>query len=376
MFEEHGLLNLHDFEARARTVMRKSIFDMVDGGFNDEITYTRTRPAFDSVGLIPRYLKDVSHVDTSTELLGQRISLPVLPAPSAPQIGAHPDGDLATCRAAGTIGTIEIVSHGSDFTIEEVTAAASGPVWCNIFMLKDRDYMRQYVRRAEAAGCTALCWTIDTPSLDMLKEQMLRNPDPQLETLGRWANLIRTEPDGSQIRLDFMQQIDPAATWHDLDWLRSITALPIVVKGVLRADDAQLCVRHGASGIVVSNHGARLVDGMITAIEALPEVVDAVGDRCAVLMDGGIRRGLDVFKALALGATAVLIGRPIWYGLAVGGQAGVEQIFRILQRELAYAMTMSGVAKVEDCNRELVVRVPTLYEAGGFAARWTRDRGL
>ena len=122
--------------------------------------------------------------------------------------------------------------------------------------------------------------------------------------------------------------------------------------------------------------GARLVDGMITAIEALPEVVDAVGDRCTVLMDGGIRRGLDVFKALALGARAVLIGRPIWYGLAVGGQAGVEQVFRILQRELAYAMTMSGVAKVEDCNRELVVRVPTLYEAGGFAARWTRDRGL
>ena len=197
MFEEHGLLNLHDFEARARTVMRKSIFDMVDGGFNDEITYKRTRPAFDSVGLIPRYLKDVSHVDTSTELLGQRISLPVLPAPSAPQIGAHPDGDLATCRAAGAVGTIEIVSHGSDFTIEEVTAAAGGPVWCNIFMLKDRDYMRQYVRRAEAAGCTALCWTIDTPSLDMLKEQMLRNPDPQLETLGRWANLVRTEPDGS-----------------------------------------------------------------------------------------------------------------------------------------------------------------------------------
>ena len=376
MFEEHGLLNLHDFEARARTVMRKSIFDMVDGGFNDEITYTRTRPAFDSVGLIPRYLKDVSHVDTSTELLGQRISLPVLPAPSAPQIGAHPDGDLATCRAAGAIGTIEIVSHGSDFTIEEVTAAAGGPVWCNIFMLKDRELHAPVRGACRSRRLYVLCWTIDTPSLDMLKEQMLRNPDPQLETLGRWANLVRTEPDGSQIKLDFMQQIDPAATWHDLDWLRSITSLPIVVKGVLRADDAQLCVRHGASGIVVSNHGARLVDGMITAIEALPEVVDAVGDRCPVLMDGGIRRGLDVFKALALGATAVLIGRPIWYGLAVGGQAGVEQIFRILQRELAYAMTMSGAAKVEDCNRELVVKVPTLYEAGGFAAQWTRDRGL
>ena len=376
MFEEQGLLNLHDLEARARMVMRKGIFDMVDGGFNDEITYKRTQRAFDSIGLVPRYLKDVSHVDTSTTLLGHQITLPILSAPSAPQIGAHPDGDLATCRAAGALGTIEILSHASDFTIEEVTATATGPVWCNIFMLKDREYMHQYVKRAEATGCTALCWTIDTPSLDMMKEQMLRNPDPILETLSRWANMVRTDPDGTQVTLNFMEQIDPGATWEDMDWLRSITSLPIVVKGILRGDDAQLCVKHGASGVVVSNHGARLVDGMITAIEALPEVVDAVGDHCEVLMDGGIRRGLDIFKALALGAKAVLIGRPIWYGLAAGGEAGVQKVFRILQRELAYAMTMSGVAKMEDFNRELLVKVPTLYEADGFAAQWTTGRGL
>ena len=376
MFEEQGLLNLHDFEARARVVMRKSIFDMVDGGFNDEITFKRTQRAFDSIGLVPRYLKDVSHVNTSTTLLGHQVSLPVLAAPSAPQIGAHPDGDLATCRAAGTIGTIEILSHASDFTIEEVTAAATGPVWCNIFMLKDREYMRQYVKRAEVAGCTALCWTIDTPSLDMMKEQMLRNPDPMLETLSRWANMVRTDPDGTHVMLNFMQQIDPAATWEDMDWLRSITSLPIVAKGILRGDDAQLCVKHGASGIIVSNHGACLVDGMITAIEALPEVVDAVGDRCEVLVDGGIRRGLDIFKALALGAKAVLIGRPIWYGLAAGGEEGVQEVFRILQRELAYAMTMSGVVEMDDFNRELLVKVPTLYEAGGFAAQWTTGRRL
>lgn len=154
-------------------------------------------------------------------------------------------------------------------------------------MLKDREYMRQYVKRAEETGCTALCWTVDTPSLDLLKEQMFRNPDPMLETLGRWANLVRTQPDGREVVLSFMEQIDPAATWNDMDWLRSITSLPIVAKGILRGDDAQLCVKHGASGIVVSNHGARLVDGMITAIEALPEIVDAVGDRCEVLMDGG-----------------------------------------------------------------------------------------
>ena len=205
---------------------------------------------------------------------------------------------------------------------------------------------------------------------------MLRNPDPILETLSRWANMVRTDPDGTQVTLNFMEQIDPGATWEDMDWLRSITSLPIVVKGILRGDDAQLCVKHGASGVVVSNHGARLVDGMITAIEALPEVVDAVGDHCEVLMDGGIRRGLDIFKALALGAKAVLIGRPIWYGLAAGGEAGVQKVFRILQRELAYAMTMSGVAKMEDFNRELLVKVPTLYEADGFAAQVDNGSGI
>ena len=370
MFEEHGLQNLHDFEARARVVMRKGIFDFVDGGFNDETTYKRTRYVFDSIGLVPRYLADVSNVDTSTTILGHKISLPVLAAPSAPQIAAHPDGDLATCRAVGAAGTIEILSHNADFTIEEVAAAATGPVWCNIFMHKDREYMRQYVKRAEAAGCTALCWSVDMP-LDMPREQLLRNPDTNVASLQRWANLTRKDPKGREVVLNLKEQLDPSATWEDMDWLRSITSLPIVVKGILRGDDAQLCVEHGASGIVVSNHGARVFDGTIPAIEALPEVVDAVAGRCEVLMDDGIRRGIDVLKALAIGATAVLIGRPIWYGLAAGGEPGVRKVFEILQRELAYAMTMCGVAKTADLNRSLLVKVPTLYEAGGFAAKWT-----
>ena len=370
MFEEHGLLNLHDVEARARVVMRKGIFDFVDGGFNDETTYKRTRYIFDSIGLVPRYLADVSSVDTSTTILGRKISLPVLAAPSAPQIAAHADGDLATCRAVGAAGTIEILSHNADFTIEEVAAAATGPVWCNIFMLKDRAYMRQYVKRAEAAGCTALCWSVDMP-LDMPREQLLRNPDTNVASLQRWANLTRKDPEGRAVALNFKEQLDPSATWADMDWLRAVTSLPIVVKGILRGDDARLCIEHGASGIVVSNHGARMVDGMIPAIEALPEVIDAVAGRCEVLMDDGIRRGIDILKALAIGATAVLIGRPIWYGLAAGGEAGVRRVFEILQRELADAMTMCGVAKTADLNRGLLVKVPTLYEAGGFAAKWT-----
>ena len=368
MFEEHGLLNLHDLEARARVVMRKGISDLVGGGFNDETTYKRTWYIFDSIGLVPRYLADVSSVDTSTTILGHKISLPVLAAPSAPQIAAHPDGDLATCRAVGAAGTIEILSHNADFTIEEVAAAATGPVWCNIFMLKDREYMRQYVKRAEAAGCTALCWSVDMP-LDMPREQLLRNPDSNVAPLQRWANY--KDPEGRAVVLNFKEQLDPSATWEDMDWLRAVTSLPIVVKGILRGDDARLCVEHGASGIVVSNHGAMMVDGTIPAIEALPEVIDAVAGRCEVLMDGGIRRGIDILKALAIGATAVLIGRPIWFGLAAGGEAGVRRVFEILQRELADAMTMCGVAKTAELNRGLLVKVPTLYEAGGFAAQWT-----
>lgn len=209
------------------------------------------------------------------------------------------------------------------------------------------------------------------PCLDMMKEQMLRNPDPAVAESQRWANLIREDTKGREVVLNLMEQLDPSATWENMDWLRSITSLPIVIKGILRGDDAQLCVEHGASGIVVSNHGARVFDGTIPAIEALPEVVDAVAGRCEVLMGDGIRRGIDVLKALAIGATAVLIGRPIWYGLVAGGEAGVRQVFEILQREFAYAMTMCGVANTAEPNRSLLAKVPALYEAGGSAAKWT-----
>ena len=178
--------------------------------------------------------------------------------------------------------------------------------------------MREYVRRAEDAGCAALCVTVDTPSLEMDKEQVLRNPDPRMHSY-RHANLVHTNADGNRETMDLRDAIDPTESWDDLDWLRSLTSLPMVVKGVLTAEDAPLCVEHGASAVIVSTHGARLFDGMITSIEALPEVVDAVDGRCEVLIDGGFRRGIDVLKALALGARAVLIGRPIFYGLAVGG---------------------------------------------------------
>ena len=374
MLEEPGILNLADFEARARTVMPNAQFEMVDGGFNDEITFKRTQHAFDSIALRPRYLVDVSHVDTSTTVLGHKIALPILPDPAGGHTRAHPEGGLATCRAAGAAGTIMSLSHAAGFTIEEVVAAATGPVWCQVFLLKDRGYMLEYVRRAEDAGCAALCVTVDTPSLEMDKEQVLRNPDPHMYSY-RHANLVHTGADGNRETMDLRDAIDPTESWDDLDWLRSLTSLPMVVKGVLTAEDARLCVEHGASAVIVSTHGARLFDGTITSIEALPEVVDAVDGRCEVLIDGGFRRGIDVLKALALGARAVLIGRPVFYGLAVGGEEGVRTVFEILRRELEFAMAMCGKPTVSHLNRSMLVKVPTLYEAGGFAARWRTGEG-
>ena len=367
MQEDLEILNLADFEARAKLVMPQNLFEMIDGGYNDEITFKRTQSAYDSIALRPRYLVDVSDVDLATTVLGRRIALPVLPAPAGQQAAAHPDGDLATCLAAGAAGTIMVLCHTAAFTIEEVAAVSTGPVWCQIFLLKDRGYMREYVQRAEGAGCAALCVTVDTPSLDMIKEQSLRNPRPAATPA---PNLVRTDASGNKVPMELRDSIDPSESWDDIDWLRSITSLPLVIKGILTPEDARLCLDHGAGAIIVSDHAARLFDGMITSIEALPGVVDAVEGRCDVLMDGGVRRGLDVIKALALGAKAVLVGRPILYALASGGEDGVRTVFDILRRELEFVMGMCGKPTIADLDRSLVVKVPTLYEAGAFAARW------
>ena len=367
MLEDLGLLNLADFEARAKIVMPNALLEMVAGGFNDEITFKRTQRAFDSIALRPRYLVDVTHVDASTTVLGRKIDFPVLAGPLGGLELVHPEGSTAACRAAGSAGTAMVVSHAAvSSSIEEVAGAASGPVWCQVFPLKDREYLREHVQRAGEAGCAALCVTVDAPSLDVVKEQSVRNPDPLHPGHSSWARLTR----GNGTTLDLAGAVDPDASWDYLNWLCSIISMPVAVKGILTAEDARLCVEHGAQGIIVSNHGGRLFDGAITSIEALPGVVDAVEGRCEVLMDGGIRRGIDVVKALALGARAVLLGRPIYYGLAAGGEAGVKMVFDLLRREMEFSIAMCGKTRLEQLERSMVVKVSTLYEPGGFAARW------
>ena len=364
MLKDLNLINLQDFEDRARMVMPRARFNMIDGGFNDEITFKRNQLAFDSIALRPRYLVDVSSVDVSTTVLGHKVDLPVMPDPAGGHAMSHPDGELATCRASAASGTIMVLSHASGYSMQEVAAVATGPVWAQVFILQDREWTRDYIQACEDAGATAICLTVDNPSLDMMKEQMLRNPNPVPLPRMR-GNLHR---DGVPIEL--VQEIDPAAAYADLDWVRSITSLPLVIKGILRADDARLCVEHGAAGIIVSTHAARLFDGMVTSVEALPEVVDAVQGRCEVYLDGGVRRGIDIIKCLALGARAVLIGRPIFYGLSVAGEEGVMEVFRILKSELTYAMAMCGRPTIGDLDRSLLVKVPTLYEPGGYGGSW------
>ena len=356
------LLNLFDYESRARRVMPGIVFERTDGGAFDEVTFRRIRPALDSILLRPRVLRGVEERDTGTTVLGQRISMPVLAAPEGGHRSVHPEGELASARAVAGAGTIMILAHMANHSLEQVAAECEGPRWFQLYVFPDREFVRECVQRAEEAGYLAIVVTVDYPAerfRDLRPEGDYADFAKEINVRRRFhstplgsPNAMRLEPDG--VRRLNTQRFDPALTWATIDWIRSITSLPVVLKGVLTGEDARLSLEHGVAGVIVSNHAARLVDGMITSIEALPEVVDAVEGRCEVLIDGGFRRGIDVLKALALGAKAVCIGRPMYYGLSVGGEQAVRHSFEILRGELDHAMAMCGVRTVDDIDRSLV----------------------
>ncbi len=351
------LLNLFDYRARARELMPKTVWDMVHRGAFDEVTTRRTRPAFESILLRPRMLRNVANRDTTTTVLSHTIACPVMPAPPGQHQYAHPDGELATARAAAAVGTLMVLSHFSNSSLEEVAAVTDGPRWFQLYVYPDREYTRDCIQRAEAAGYSALALTVSVPSgpgAVLARETEARNrfPYPDMPQ----GNLMKKGPDGVQRLLPVLADFDPALTWSSLDWIRSVTSLPIVVKGLISPHDARLAVDNGAAGVIVSNHAARLFDGPITTVEALPAVVDAVAGRCEVYLDGGIWRGIDVLKALALGARACLIGKPLFYALAVAGEEGVRHIFEILRNELDFAMAMCGVKTIDDIDPSLVTR--------------------
>ena len=359
-------VNVFDFEAIARERLPREAYDYYAGGAHDEVSLRGNRAAYDRLSLAYRVLVDVSRRDPATTVLGQPVAMPVLVAPTAFHRLADPEGEVATVRAAGAAGTVMILSTLSTSTVESVVAAASGPVWFQLYVYRDRGVTEGMVRRAEAAGCRALVLTVDAPLLGR-RERDVRNRfslPPGLAV----ANLL---PAGygalppavadSGLAAYFASFLNPALTWRDVAWLRSITRLPVLVKGIIRPDDALRAAEAGAAGVVVSNHGGRQLDTSPATLDVLPEIVDALaahGHRIEVLMDGGVRRGTDVLKALALGARAVLVGRPVLWGLAAGGESGAARVLAILREELDLAMALAGAPTVAEITRDLVRRSP------------------
>lgn len=349
-------LNLAEYEAAARERLPRMVYDYYAGGADDEVTLRGNRAAYERLLLRPRVLVDVGHVDTSLELLGEPLQTPVLLAPTAFQRLAQSDGELATARAAHAVGARMVVAGTLCTTaLERIAKATPDPLWFQVYVFRDRDLTRALVERAVAAGYRALVLTVTFPVVGN-RERDARNGftlPPGVE-MANFDGLLQSRfpgARGSGLAAFVGEQFDPSLTWEAVDWLRAEYPLPVLVKGVVTPEDARLAVEHGAAGVIVSNHGGRQLDTAEPTLLALPRVVEAVGGRVPVLVDGGVRRGTDVVKALALGARAVLIGRPYLWGLAVGGQAGVERVMWLLRDELERAMALLGRPRLADLDR-------------------------
>jgi 4-hydroxymandelate oxidase len=354
-------VSVADYEALARAKMERGAFDYFAGGAGDERTLAMNVSAFDRWVLRPRVLVDMRRVDTSTTVLGQPLTAPIMLAPAAFHRLAHPEGERATARAAAAAGTVFVVSTVSSVSIEEIAASADAALWFQLYVYKDPAITRDMVARAEAAGCRALMLTVDTPMLGR-RERDARNHfalpegiEPANFTAIHPLVAARAAKEGqSPFAAQVQQLFDPSLDWDKVAWLKSITRLPLLLKGVVTPEDARLAVQAGVAGIIVSNHGGRQLDGAEATIMALPRVVEAVQGAVPVMMDGGIRRGVHVLTALALGAKAVFIGRPYLWGLAADGERGVRDVVELLRGELELAMALSGRPSIDRIDRSLV----------------------
>ena len=357
-------VNLLDLEEPARRALPRMAYDYYASGAADEITLRDNRAAFDRRRIAYRVLAGVGARDLATTVVGERVSMPVLVAPTAFHRLAHPEGEAATARGAGAAGTVMVLSTLSNTPVEEVLAAATGPVWFQLYVYRDRGATRALVERVEAAGCRALVLTVDAPLLGR-RERDVRNRFhlpaglAVANVLAEGYGDLPAAEAGSGLAGYVSELLDPNLTWDDLDRLAAATRLPLLVKGIVRADDAVRAAEHGVAGIVVSNHGGRQLDTSIATLDALPPIADALARRAGpapeLLLDGGVRRGTDVLKALALGARAVLIGRPVLWGLALGGAEGVARVLAMLRGELDLAMALAGARTVGEMTGDLVV---------------------
>jgi len=339
---EDQALSLPDFESLAHSHISHGAWERIQGGAADELTVRWNREAYQHIRLRPRVLVDVSKLDTRIKLLGHDLPFPILLAPTGAQGFVYPDGDLVTARGAGAAQAILVISSSASLPVDQVARAATGAVWFQLYVQKDRGFTRDLVQRAENAGCRAICVTVDSPTHG---------------TRNREEHARGELPERPLPNLRGKDYLDPTLTWKDIEWLTGITKLPVLVKGILRSDDALLAVNHGASGVIVSNHGARQLDATPATISILPEIVDAVGGKVEVYVDGGIRRGTDVLKAIACGARAVFIGRPVLWGLASGAEAGVRYVLEMMRQEFDLAMALSGCPTLSSITRDLIRRL-------------------
>ena len=346
-----GPINLFEFEAIAKERLPKEEYDYIAGGATDEISVDRNRRAFESWALRPRVLRDVHSLDLSTSVLGTKVNLPVLIAPCGGHKKAHPDGELATYRAAAARGTIFAVSANASVSFEELAKAVSGHLWLQMYIFPDRPMVKEWLQRAKTAGYEAVCLTLDS-QWPPKRERNIRNNYQNM----RGVN-FSPQTGGSGPRRG---GADPTATWKDLEWIKGETDLPIVAKGIMTGDDVEQCVEVGADAVIVSNHGGRHLDNTLATIEVLSEAVAAAKGRVEVLLDGGIRRGADVVKAIALGAKAVFIGRPLFWGLAVDGEQGVVRVLDILREEIEITMAKCGRSNIASIDSTVLVKAPSL----------------
>jgi len=351
-----GVANLADYERLAAQRLDANAWAYLSGGAGDEITARWNREAFDRIGLSPRVLRGGPGGHTRLELFGQTFVHPILIAPVAYQRLAHPDGESGTAVAAAALDAGLVLSTLASETLEQVAATAGPRRWLQLYVQAERAHTLDLVARAEAAGYEALVVTVDAPVNGARdRERRAGFHLPPGIVAANLANYLAPAPTATPSSMVFDHFMAVAPSWSDIDWLAAQTRLPLVLKGILHADDAELAIAHGAAGIVVSNHGGRTLDTLPATIEVLPGIADRVGGRVPVLMDGGIRRGTDVFKALASGASAVMVGRPIVYGLAVAGVRGVAHVLRLLRDEFEIAMALTGCATLADIRREHLI---------------------
>jgi 4-hydroxymandelate oxidase len=356
------IITLEELEAAARERLDPMHFDYIAGGAGDEWTLRENRAAFSRITLLPRMLRGGAERCLTTTVLGTPVSFPVLVPPMAFHGLCHEQAELATARGAAAAGTVFCASTLSNRSLEAIAGACDAPRWFQLYVYREREVTRSLVERAAAAGYRALCLTIDTPYAGA-RERDRRNrlvmpphlgldnfpPDHAAQQATRRAGAE------SALAAYIAHNWDPTLSWDDVAWLRSVSPLPVVVKGVLAPDDAVLAIEHGASAVIVSNHGGRQLDGAPATITMLPRVADAVAGRAEVLLDGGVRRGVDVLRALALGARAVLVGRPVLWGLVLAGEEGVRAVLEHLKRELDLAMALAGCRTVEEAGPSLLL---------------------